>query len=236
MGKRSAFIYIVIVLVALTNLSYQKFIQENHPPTIKIITPLANASVQSGMSLNYRLSVSDKEDGDSQFDEINTKEVLLEVKYLGSKSASTTATVKTAQDDAPGLGVIRTSNCLNCHGFNSKSIGPSFFEISKRYPATRANTDTLIRNIKNGSANIWGKEKMPSHPELTIDEIKSTVLWILKNSASQNTSYYNGTTGIIQFPAKKGSYLLTASYVDHGLNGGLGKRLKGVNMVMVSVK
>lgn len=236
MGQRP-WIYSSIVLFALMNVSYREFLQQNHSPTVKIVTPLANTSVKPGMSLSYRLSVSDTEDGDSQFDEINTKEVLLEVKYLGSKSSVTTAATKPVQDDPPGLGVIRTSNCLTCHGFNSKSIGPSFFEISKRYPATKANTDTLIRNIKNGSGDIWGKEKMPSHPELTSDEIKNSVLWILKNSASQGASYYNGITGIIQLPAnKKGSYLLTASYVDHGFKAGPGKRLKGVAMVLVNVQ
>jgi cytochrome c len=237
MAKRSGIIYTIIILFALVNLSYRKFFQENHSPTVKIITPVNKTVVTAGAPVSYRLSVADKEDGDSKFDEINIKEILLEVKYIGTKTEIPGSSSKNVQDDPPGLAVIRTSNCLNCHNFNSKSIGPSFFEISKRHPATKVNTDSLIRDIKNGSAGVWGKEKMPSHPELTPEEIKTSVQWILKNAAVQNINYYNGIAGVIQFPAnKKGNYLLTASYTDHGIKNVSGKRLKGIDMVVVNVK
>jgi len=237
MSNRYGIIYAVIILFALVNLSYRGLFQENHPPSVKIIAPNNKTAFTTGTPASYRLSVADKEDGDSKFDEINVKEVLLEVKYLGNKSEITGSPSKNIQDDLQGLAVIRTSNCLNCHNFNSKSIGPSFFEISKRYPPTKLNTDSLIKNIKNGSAGTWGKEKMPSHPELTPEEIKTSVQWILKNAAIQNINYYNGVAGIIQFPpGKKGNYLLTASYTDHGIKGATGKRLKGTDVVVVSVR
>lgn len=139
--------------------------------------------------------------------------------------------------DAPGLSVIAISNCLNCHNFNSKSIGPSFFEISKRYPAAKASIDTLTARIKNGSSGIWGKEKMPSHPELTVEQVNSTVQWILKNSAARDVSYYNGISGLIQFPAsKKGTYILTAGYTDHGIPEAPEKHLKGFGRITLKLK
>jgi hypothetical protein len=73
------------------------------------------------------ITVSDKKDGDSKFDEINDREVLLEIRRV-MKSKSTSSKVGT---NDPGLTVIMTSNCINCHNFNSKSIGPSFYEIIK---------------------------------------------------------------------------------------------------------
>src|ERR1700761_2346797 len=149
--------------------------QENNPPVVKIISPQNNSTFDNNAPITYKITVSDKEDGDSKFDEINGKEVLLEVRRV---TKSKPASSKSGQSD-PGLAVIMTSNCINCHNFNSKSIGPSFYEINKKYPATKANTDTLVKRIREGSSGIWGgKEKMPTHHELTIPETKIAVLWI----------------------------------------------------------
>jgi cytochrome c len=208
--------------------------QENNPPVVKIISPQNSSMYDSNAPVIYKIVVSDKEDGDSKFDEINAKEVLLEVRRL-TKSKS--APNKGVQYD-PGLTVIMTSNCINCHNFNSKSIGPSFYEINKRYPITKTNTDTLIKRIREGSSGLWsGKEKMPTHHELTIPETKSAVQWILKNAADPNVNYYTGLEGFFQInPATKGTYILTASYTDHGLKDVPGKRLRATDVVTIQSK
>jgi cytochrome c len=230
---KSKFIYLLILLSLLLysfiNLKNQ---QENQPPVVKIVSPQNNASIDKDVPVTYKISISDKEDGESKFDEINVKEVLLEVRHVTGKSN------KKVQNDQSGLAVIMTSNCINCHGFNSKSIGPSFYEINKRYPLTKSNMDTLVKRIREGSSGIWaGKEKMPSHPELTVAEIKSTVQWIFKNSADPNVSYYIGLEGFFRINAgSKGSYILTASYTDHGLKDVPGKRLTGMDVVTIQRK
>lgn len=230
-------VFTLIVLSALINLSYGRSAQENHPPSVKITVPANRTMFKAGTAVSYQISVADPEDGDSRYDEINVKEVLLEVKYIRENPGKKGSAGNQVQDDAPGLSVIAISNCFNCHNFNGKSIGPSFFDISKRYPFTNANTDTLTRRIKNGSSGIWGKEKMPSHPELDAEQIKATVQWILKNAAARNTSYYNGISGIIQFPEnRKGVYLLTASFTDHGIQGAPAKRLKGIDRITLKLE
>jgi cytochrome c len=132
---------------------------------------------------------------------------------------------------------MRTSNCFNCHNFNSKSIGPSFYEINKRYQSTPAKTDSLVKHIYEGSSDIWGKEKMPSHPELTKEEIKNAVQWIIKQAARPDISYYMGLKGSFQLPPpakQKGVYVLTASYIDHGLKSEPGKqRFRGQDAVFI---
>jgi cytochrome c len=211
--------------------------QENAPPVVKILTPKNNSVFDFDSQINYQVTVSDKEDGNSKYDEINVKEVLLEVRYIANKSKLTASLNKGVQPDPPGLAIMRTSNCFNCHNFNSKAMGPSFYEINKKYPATKANTDTLVKHIRDGSSGAWAKEKMPTHPELTTDEIKSTVQWILKHAADADDNYFIGTEGTFRIkpPAKpNGAYLLTASYVDHGLKTAPGnQRLKGGDMVVI---
>jgi len=237
--RRWRFIYLnVIVLLclylAITPASVQ---QENHPPVVKIISPRDNSIVDGSIAINYEINVADKEDGDSRYDEINNKEVLLEVKAVKDKSSLRN---KIARPDPPALTVMRTSNCFNCHNFNGKSIGPSFYEISKRYPVTAANTDTLMKRIRMGSSEVWGKEKMPAHPELTREQIKATVNWILKRAAEPGINYYIGATGT--FRIKKAgkspqTYILTASYLDHGPKSAPGKqRLKGQDIVYIYSK
>jgi len=221
----------IVVFSAALSFSFGNLYQDNLPPAVKILSPKENTIIKPGGSVSYRLSVSDKEDGNSEFDEINVKEVLLEVKYQRASRAPQNT------KDTVGLNLIRGSNCLNCHNFNSKSIGPSFFEISKRYPGTKTNLDSLTKNIQKGSTGTWGKEKMPSHPELTVSEIKSTVNWILKNGSNSDISYFNGTDGNFQLPPNKtGYFLLTASYMDHGPKSGKGKKLIGADRVIISAR
>ena len=211
--------------------------QANHPPVVKIISPASNTVAAAG-SIRYEISVTDKEDGDSRYDEINPKEVILEIRAGstpttgsapttgstantgpapttgGSPNTSTPPT--TGQNDpleSPGLAAMARSNCFNCHQFTGKGIGPSLFEIAKR----PASADTLARRIKDGSAGIWGKEKMPSHPELGGDDIRRMVQWIQKYAATPGVTYQTGLTGVLQFP-KPGPYTLTAAYTDHGEN------------------
>jgi cytochrome c len=249
MKRRPKLIYLnifsILLLYAFINfddLSIENIQPENQPPIVKIISPKNNSTFDFDTPINYSISVADKEDGNSKYDEINIKEVLLEVRYIKDRSKLSAIINHGSQPDAPGIAIMRTSNCFNCHNFNGKAIGPSFYEISKKYPFTKPNVDTLIKHIKDGSSGTWGKEKMPTHPELTSEEIKTTVQWILKHAASADVNYYIGTEGSfrIKTPAaskSNGFYVLVASYVDQGSKASPGKqRLKGQDIVVITSK
>lgn len=208
-------------------------LQTNHPPMVKIESPVNNAVLDRNIPVTYQVQVTDPEDGDSRYDEINTKEVFLEVAFLkpGAKI------VKTPSLD-PALLIMAGNNCFNCHQFNAKSLGPSFFEIARHYPATPAYVDTLTRRIREGSSGIWGRvEKMPSHPELSAADIRSTVNWILNSASRPDRAWYFGTTGILHFPSNRpGRYLLTAAYTDHGTKDQASQRLTGTDRITLLVK
>ena len=225
------------ILFSLTGVSANgKSQQQNQAPVVQIVNPKNSVSLGLNVPVNYEISVADKEDGDSKFDEINAKEVLMEVRYFKDNSKALALTKKGVQPDAPGLEVIRTSNCFSCHNFNSRAMGPSFFEVAQKYKPTKANVDSLVKRISAGSTGIWGKEKMPSHPELLARDIKNTVLWILKNGADPYDNYFIGLNGIVPGAIVKpvGAYVFTASYIDHGLKTTPGKeRLKGQDVVIL---
>jgi cytochrome c len=216
-----------------------KLQQPNQPPVVKIVNPKNNVNLSLNVPVNYEISVADKEDGDSKYDEINAKEVLLEVRYFKDNAKASALANKGLQPDAPGMAVIRTSNCLSCHNFNSKAMGPSFFEVAQKYKPTKGNIDSLEKRISAGSTGIWGKEKMPNHPELSATDIKNTVLWILKNGADPYDNYFIGLNGIVPGTIFKsaGAYAFTASYIDHGLKTAPGKeRVKGQDVVILYAK
>ena len=223
--------------------------QTNHPPTVKIESPANHAVLDMNAPAAYQVHVTDQEDGDTRYDEINPKEVLLEVTRLkpGPKPGPEMPAEKMPAAKAPAaqippaiedsaLRIMATDNCFNCHQFNAKSLGPSFFEVAKRYPATAASTDTLINRVRNGSSGIWpGTEKMPAHPELTAAAIRSTVRWILRSAARPDHAWYFGTTGILHF-SRPGTYILTATYTDHGTKDLPTPRLTGADRIIVTVK
>lgn len=234
MEKKSTYI-VLIILMAYTasNFARTKMQQQNHSPIIKIITPKNNGNFAPGAQVNYSITVADKEDGDSKFDEINIKQVLLYVKYVSDESRLNKLLNTAVENDEPGLAAIRLSNCFNCHAFDSKVIGPSFNDINKRYKPIADNIALLEKRIREGSAGVWGKVAMPSHPELTQEQIQSMVKWITHNAIATDETYYIGTEGIFKLPIKPGVYLLTASYLDHGLKEGDEKNLKGQDRIVI---
>jgi len=215
----------------------------NHPPTVRILHPKANDAYAENAQVRYDIDVSDPEDGESKYQEINPTEVLLMVRYFPSTAAAEAAMSGALAGDPPGLGTIRTSNCLSCHAFDGSLIGPSFADIRKRYPYSQANVESLARHILDGTSGAWGSIKMPSHPELTMEQAAACVTWILKTAADPQTHYYTGTEGSFRVvippdsqSKDKGTLLLIASYTDHGLKDDPGQRLQGRDAIRIQIK
>jgi cytochrome c len=208
----------------------------NKPPLVEITKPYNNTDYIWDTPVHYEIKVSDREDGESKFDELNVNEIFLEVEYAAT--APPKENNFRIKKDAQGLSMIKTSNCFNCHTFNSKLIGPSFFDISKKYLPTKANIELVAKRTRAGSTGVWGKEKMPGHPELNEEQTKSIVQWILEKAADPKISYYSGTEGLIRFPlpageSAQGVLILTASYTDHGVENDPTQRLKGQERIIL---
>ena len=132
---------------------------ENHPPVVKIMQPKTGSSYTPNSQVRYTISVSDKEDGDSKYQEINASEVLLQVKYISSASTA-------QQESLPvheGLQSILQSNCLNCHAFNAPLLGPSFVDINKKYRSNASAANTLVKRIMQATP-IFPITREPKEP------------------------------------------------------------------------
>jgi cytochrome c len=212
----------------------------NQPPVVKLLSPKADGTYEQNALVRYEIDVSDQEDGESKFQEIKSTEVLLIVRHFSSPVAAADALSHAIADDAPGLGTLRTSDCLNCHAFDARLIGPSFAEIRNRYPYSQATVESLSRHILQGASGVWGSIKMPSHPELTMEQAAACASWILTAAADPETSYYTGTEGSFRVTVppdskSKGVLVLIASYTDHGSKDDPSHKIQGHDAIRIRI-
>lgn len=197
--------------------------QANTPPIVTITKPSATDKFDWNTLVPYSISVTDKEDGTSAYDEIAPTEVFLKIQYVPDSSRLKTLLQNETKENEPReLTLIKSSDCLNCHAFKSKMIGPSFEVMAKQHAAGAGAVAVLSKKIIHGSQIAGGTEKMPAHPDLAAGQAVAMVKWILKNGADPNVDYLRGLEGAFRtkIEPKNGSravYLLTASYSDHGL-------------------
>ena len=220
--------FIVFSLAFIVSAQYIDKTQ-NTPPKVEIITPKEASTFDPGSYVRYSIAVTDKEDGSSEFEEISSKEVFLEVTFLsGNDKVKEKNTVKAAANGDPaGLALMKSSTCFNCHLVKSKFTGPSFLDISRKYPTNSATISILAKKIIKGSSGVWTNTTMPPNPDFSEEQAKQMVQWILKNAGNPNRNYFVGTEGNFKTVGSKGTYVLTASYTDHGFKGQPKSNLRG---------
>lgn len=75
--------------------------------------------------------------------------------------------------------LIAYAGCYDCHRIDKKSKGPAFTDIAKRYPIQPAYRDLLARKIISGGFGSWGNPVMAAHPDLSFEDAKTMVYYIL---------------------------------------------------------
>lgn len=101
-----------------------------------------------------------------------------------STSTTTTTTEPAAATAAPGEmlpgeKLVATADCVGCHNKEQKVIGPAYVDIAAKYPSNDENINHLADVVIAGSKGTWGDLPMTPHPNLSKDDAKSMVTWIL---------------------------------------------------------
>lgn len=78
-----------------------------------------------------------------------------------------------------GEKLIGEKDCLTCHKVDIKLVGPSYTDVSKKYPATDENIAMLADKIIKGGTGNWGEVPMTAHPDLPLDDAKEMAKYIL---------------------------------------------------------
>ena len=108
----------------------------------------------------------------------------------GEPKAADTAAATTEPAPAPGaaaggidaekaLTLIGSNDCTTCHAIDRKVIGPAYKDVAKKYEDNQATEDTLVSKVKHGGSGNWGNIAMTPHPNLSDDDARLMVKYIL---------------------------------------------------------
>lgn len=78
-----------------------------------------------------------------------------------------------------GLAKLKTSDCTTCHMVERKIVGPSYADVAAKYETTEENIDLLADKVINGGVGVWGEVPMPPHPNLSEEDAKDMVSYVL---------------------------------------------------------
>ncbi|MDO8717519.1 MAG: c-type cytochrome [Polaromonas sp.] len=77
------------------------------------------------------------------------------------------------------LQLATAKNCMACHAVDKKLVGPSFKDVAAKYAGQKDASDKLGAKVMKGGAGVWGPVPMPANPQVSADEAKKLVAWIL---------------------------------------------------------
>ncbi|TAE48416.1 MAG: hypothetical protein EAZ89_15335 [Bacteroidetes bacterium] len=212
----------------------------NEPPVVEIVITQGNgAFFFPGGTFDYEVRVTDKEDGSLANGGISPDAVSVSIDYLpeGYDKAMIVQGHKYSDElsaTSAGKTLIENSDCKSCHALATKSIGPSYTDISNKYAGDPKAAALLAQKVKNGGSGVWGEVAMAAHPSLPDKDIASMVGYILSVSQKAAASLpIRGSygTAIPKGQSDQGVFLIRASYQDKGANGLPGSRTEQVLML-----
>jgi cytochrome c len=78
-----------------------------------------------------------------------------------------------------GAALIEQKDCKTCHKIDAKLVGPGYKEVAQKYEATEANIEMLSGKVITGGSGNWGEVAMTPHPDVSKDDAKEMVKYIL---------------------------------------------------------
>jgi cytochrome c len=202
-----------------------KIVAGNEPPNVDVDLIGSNKTFFfPGVPVRYSTRVTDREDGSLQGGSIPARRVTVNAQYLKDGTAAAPAGGSNANTNAAGRKLIEGSDCLSCHQFTKKSIGPAYVDVARKYRDDSTATAHLVRKIREGGSGVWGGVNMPAHPSISRQQASAIVGYIL-SLADQKTNApglpdrgaYVPAAGSGNSPT--GTVVLRAAYTDRGANG-----------------
>ncbi|MEN9684267.1 MAG: hypothetical protein RLZZ28_53 [Bacteroidota bacterium] len=94
-------------------------------------------------------------------------------------AAGTSSTLSANPDYQKGLELVAKSDCLTCHKVSEKLTGPAYKDVAMKYESTDENIKLLAEKIIKGGTGVWGAIPMTPHAQLSEDDAKQMVKYIL---------------------------------------------------------
>ncbi|MFM7843030.1 MAG: PQQ-dependent sugar dehydrogenase, partial [Planctomycetota bacterium] len=202
----------------------------NERPRVRFVEPAPGDFLDPDQPIQYRLIVSDAEDGTNDFQLVDSQG-LEELQPRDVDRVTVNAVYATgpipapdggvADDAAPlGLRRMKRSDCFNCHAVDAPRVGPPLIEIANKYRGQNGALEASVQRVLKGSTGVWGKIPMIPHSQHTADEVRDMVSWIYSLEPAGLVRVFRGFVGEIPVAAddlkKPGYYRLEATYLDRG--------------------
>jgi cytochrome c len=78
-----------------------------------------------------------------------------------------------------GDSLIKSSDCNSCHLVDLKLVGPSYIDIANKYKSNNENIKLLVDKVINGGSGVWGDVPMQAHKQLSNNDAKEMILYVL---------------------------------------------------------
>lgn len=83
-------------------------------------------------------------------------------------------------DYEKGLDLVGKYQCIACHKVDETLTGPSYREVANKYAgAGEAKISELAKKVIAGGSGVWGELPMTPHPNVSEDDAKAMVKYIL---------------------------------------------------------
>ncbi|HST07838.1 MAG TPA: c-type cytochrome, partial [Gemmatimonadaceae bacterium] len=196
-----------------------RIVAGNEPPDVDIDLVSGNKSFFfPDVPVRYQVMVTDREDGSLRNGSIPASRVVV--------SAQTAKDWRTANGStlATGRALIESNDCLSCHQFNRKNIGPAYSDVARKYHGDSTAIARLVRKIRQGGSGVWGTATMPAHPALTDAQASTMLAYIMSLADSKTNGPSLPTSGSYDPPAgfanaPNAALVLRAEYTDRGAHG-----------------
>ena len=77
------------------------------------------------------------------------------------------------------LQLATAKNCMACHAVDKKIVGPAYKDVAAKYAGQKDAPAKLAAKVIAGGSGVWGPVPMPANAQVTPDEAKKLVAWIL---------------------------------------------------------
>ena len=194
----------------------------NEMPQLKILLDPQPSFYFPGKPVNYRLSISDFEDGSTEKGGIDPAGIFVKVDYLSGQDKAQVVGHQGVNAFAEGKNLVASLDCRTCHKEAEKSVGPAYELVAAKYAKDPSARTYLVNKIIKGGGGVWGETAMSAHPDLKEGDAGKIADWIL-SLAKGNTVPSLPQAGEIRATDKDASdgknMQITASYTDKGASG-----------------
>jgi cytochrome c len=210
-----------------SNAQSLKIVAGNEPPQVTVNLAGNKTFFFADKPIEYAVQVSDKEDGSLTDGKIKPDQVAVSIDYTSegfdyAEVMQSQRSVDASTQFAVAQVLINKSDCKVCHQPNTKSVGPSFADISNKYKSESGSLERLVKKVLGGGAGVWGEVAMPAHPALPVADAEVIVKYILNSTdKTLSTLPVKGEykPEIPKGDNGRGSVLIRAAFTDRAVSG-----------------